>query len=264
MASAKDWNPGTYARFRGLRLRPAIDLLAQVPDLPPGDVVDLGCGDGAVAEALKSRFADRHLSGVDSSPAMLTAAGRLGLYDRLTEADAGTWTPGNPPALIFSNALLHWLPDHDTLLPRLAGLLTPGGCLAIQMPGQHDAPSHALLRSVAAALFPERFDFTDWRAAVAEPTHYHALLAPLGAVSVWETTYVQTLAAPLAPVETGHPVRRFTESTAARPILDRLDPDETARFLAAYDSALEAPYRRRPDGSALFPFRRLFIVLTRA
>ena len=37
-----DWNPEAYARFRGLRLRPALDLLAQVGDLPLGDVVDLG------------------------------------------------------------------------------------------------------------------------------------------------------------------------------------------------------------------------------
>lgn len=74
---SKDWNPGAYARFRGLRLRPALDLLAQVPELPPGDVVDLGCGDGAVAEALRARFPDRRLVGVDASPAMLRVAGAM-------------------------------------------------------------------------------------------------------------------------------------------------------------------------------------------
>ena len=47
-----DWDPEAYARFRDLRLRPALDLLARVPQLPAGDVVDLGCGAGAAGPAL--------------------------------------------------------------------------------------------------------------------------------------------------------------------------------------------------------------------
>jgi trans-aconitate 2-methyltransferase len=34
-------------------LRPALDLMLQVGDLPAGEVVDLGCGDGAAAGALR-------------------------------------------------------------------------------------------------------------------------------------------------------------------------------------------------------------------
>jgi trans-aconitate 2-methyltransferase len=66
----QDWNPETYAKFRGFRLRPAMDLLAQVPDLPAGEVVDLGCGNGPVGPALAQRFQGRRLIGVDHSPAM--------------------------------------------------------------------------------------------------------------------------------------------------------------------------------------------------
>ena len=156
IAQAKDWNPGAYARFRGLRLRPALDLLAQVGDLPKGDVIDLGCGDGAAAEALGLRFAGRRVVGVDSSPAMLDKAKGYGAKIR---ADIATWHPETPPALIFSNAVLHWLPDHARLLPRLAGLLAQGGVLAVQMPRQFLAPSHRFLRDIAVAMFPDRFDF---------------------------------------------------------------------------------------------------------
>ena len=126
----KDWNPGAYARFRGLRLRPALDLLAQVSDLPPGDVIDLGCGDGAAAGALTARFADRWIVGVDNSPAMLDKATG---YAATQQADIAAWLPDTPPALIFSNAVLHWLPDHEGLMPRLARLLAPGGVLAVQI-----------------------------------------------------------------------------------------------------------------------------------
>ena len=60
-ADKTDWNPETYARFRGLRLRPALDLLAQVGELPAGDIADLGCGAGAVGPALAARWPGRRM-----------------------------------------------------------------------------------------------------------------------------------------------------------------------------------------------------------
>ena len=249
-----DWDPGTYGRFRGLRLRPALDLLAQVPDLPEGAVVDLGCGDGAAAGALRARFPGRRLVGVDASPAMLEQARG---YDVLQGADIAAWQPEAAVALIFSNAVLQWLDDHAGLMPRLAGCLVPGGVLAIQMPRQFNAPSHRFLRDIAAGMFPDRFDFSQWRPPVDRAQAYWSMLAPLGQVTAWETDYVQRL----DPAEQGHPVRRFTESTAMRPFAARLDAAELARFVAAYDEALAAAYPLQQDGSALFPFRRVFLIL---
>lgn len=253
-AATKDWNPGAYARFRGLRLRPALDLLAQVGDQPAGDVVDLGCGDGAVAAALRTAWPERSLIGVDSSPAMLEKAQG---YDEKVLADIALWQPARPPALIFSNAALHWLPDHATLLPRLAGLLALGGTLAVQMPRQFNAPSHRFLRDIAASMFPDRFDFCHYTPPVHPAQVYWQMLAPLGAVEAWETEYVQRL----EPATGAHPVRRFTESTAMRPFLDKLTPEECADFAAAYDASLAAAYPLMPDGAALMPFHRVFLTL---
>lgn len=257
-----DWNPGTYARFRGLRLRPALDLLARVEDIPPaGPVVDLGCGNGAVGPVLAERYEDRRLLGVDASPAMLAEAGKTGVYDWLTQADIRDWTPdGEKPALIYSNAALHWLDAHEELMPRLAGLLAPGGVLAVQMPGQFEAPSHRLLREIAGEMFPDRFDADSFLPPVAAPEDYARLLAPRGRVDAWETTYVQRL----EPAIAEHPVRRFTESTAMRPFLEALTQDEAGDFISAYEAELSAAYPVEDDGTVLFPFRRVFFVLTRA
>lgn len=251
---ATDWNPGAYAKFRGLRLRPALDLMAQVGALPEGDVVDLGCGDGAASGALAARFAGRRRIGVDGSPAMLAEARG---YDETVLADIADWRPARPPALIFSNAVLHWLGDHAALLPRLAGFLAPGGVLAVQMPRQYGAPSHRFLRDIAAHMFPDRFDLAGWQAPVAPAAEYWALLAPLGRVTAWETDYVQRL----DPVPAGHPVRAFTASTAMRPFVEKLTGPEAATYTAAYDQALAAAYPLLPDGAALMPFRRVFFVL---
>lgn len=252
-----DWEPDRYGAFRDLRLRPALDLLAQVPGLPPGEVVDLGCGDGAVADALATRFPGRGLVGVDNSPAMLGKAAERLRYDRLIEADIAGWQPLVPPALIFSNAALNWVPDHAELMPRLAAMLRPGGMLAVQMPRQYAAPSHRLLQEVAAQLFPGRYPAA--APHVLEAAAYARLLLPLGEVRAWETGYVQML----DPVAQGHPVRAFTQSTAMRPFVQRMAPEEAEAFLAAYDAALDQAYPALPDGRVLFPFTRVFFVLER-
>lgn len=256
---ASDWNPERYSRFADLRLRPARDLVQQVGAVPEGAIVDLGCGNGPVAETLAVHFPMRKLIGVDNSPAMLAKAKETGLYEVLVEADIDVWAPRHPPALIFSNAALHWLSDHAALMPRLAGYLMPGGTLAVQMPRQWAAPSHRFLRDIAASLYPDRFDFAGWQAPVLPAEGYWRMLSHLGEITAWETEYVQRL----APAPEGHPVRRFTESTAMRPFVEKLSAEEAAAFTAAYDEALGAAYPLLPDGGVLFPFRRCFFVLRR-
>ncbi len=256
-ATDTDWSPETYARFRGLRLRPALDLLAQVGGVPEGCVVDLGCGDGAVAEALAARFPGRVLQGVDSSQAMLAQARGLGVYASLDAVDIAGWRPETPSALIFSNAALQWVPDHAGLLPRLAGYLAPGGVLAVQMPRQFKAASHRFLRDIAGSMFPDRFDFSKEVSPCAKAEDYYALLSPLGAVAAWETEYIQRL----EPTAAMHPVRAFTQATAMRPIAEKLSQTELASFSAAYEASLSAAYPLQKDGAVLFPFKRVFFTL---
>ena len=260
-----DWDPARYGAFRDLRLRPALDLLAQVPDLPSGEVIDLGCGDGAVGPALAARFKpDHHLIGVDTSAAMLEEAslvtGRLGgrLYSQLTQADIALWSAHMPPALIFSNAALNWLPDHAALMPRLAAMLARGGVLAVQMPRQGDAPSHRLLRQVAKEISSGR-DLPP-PSPVLQAADYVELLLAFGEVKAWTTDYLQML----DPVDEGHPVRAFTESTAMRPFVAGLSPEEARTFVATYDAALAKAYPSLPDGRVLFPFTRVFFILERS
>jgi len=254
----RDWNPALYARFADLRLRPAVDLLMQVGPLPDGPVLDLGCGNGPVGPVLRARFPDRWIEGLDTSPAMLAKARETGAYDALTEGDIARIAPAAPPALIFSNAALHWLPDHHALLPALVAALAPGGTLAVQMPHQNAAPSHRAWIDLVEQLFPGRFGPAN-APGILEAAEYHRLLAPLGRLSLWETEYFQTL----PPAPEGHPVRMFTSATFARPVLDVLTEEEAEALTARYDEAMASAYPTAPDGSALFPFRRLFATLIR-
>ncbi len=251
----RDWDPGLYHKYRGLRLRPAMDLLRGVGPLPEGEVFDLGCGSGAAGPALKAL--GRRLTGVDLSEAMLEKASATGCYDALDHADISQWAPAAPAALIYSNASLQWVNDHETLLERLVGHLAPGGTLAVQVPHQNNAPSHRLWLTMVDELFPDAVD-PDAIPGVMLPAEYHRLLSPLGTVTLWETEYYQEL----TPEGDGHPVRRFTESTFARPVLNALEPDEQARLVAAYEAVVGSAYPTGANGRVLFPFRRLFFTLT--
>jgi len=256
-ARAKDWDPGAYARFQDLRLRPGLDLLNAVGPLVQGDVVDLGCGNGALSDALSLRAAGRALVGVDTSSAMLERAREAGRYTDLEQVDAAQWSPTRPVALIFSNAALHWVGGHEQLMPRLASCLVPGGTLAVQMPYQNKAPSHRVWLDLAQEMYPGRVEKMGTPGVMA-PVKYEQILAHLGQFRLWDTEYYQRLTA-----EPGsHPVRRFTESTYARPVFEALDPDETKALIARYEEVMQAAYPVREDGSVLFPFRRLFFTLT--
>ncbi len=256
-SSAKsDWNPKAYARFRDQRLRPALDLLNAVGQMGAGDVVDLGCGNGAMAEALRARAGGRNVTGVDASPAMLEKARAAG-YDALQQADIADWHPHRAPGLIYSNAALHWVGGHEALMPRLARMLGKGGTLAVQMPHQNKAPSHRVWLSLAEELYPGRAEKMGTPGVMA-PVKYEELLAPLGQFRLWETDYYQRLTA-----EPGsHPVRRFTESTYARPVLAALDEAERADLIRRYEEVMHTAYPVRADGTVLFPFRRMFFTLT--
>lgn len=252
-----DWNPVAYARYGDLRLRPAMDLLNAVDGMGAGDVIDLGCGAGRMGAALAGRAAGRSVIGVDASPAMLEKARASKGYDSLAQADIGDWHPPRAPGLIYSNAALHWLGDHRQLMPRLAAMLGRGGTLAVQLPHQNNAPSHRVWLTLVEDLFPGRVD-ASCTPGVLDPVEYDALLAQRGRFRLWETDYYQRLGA-----ETdSHPVRRYTESTYARPVLGALDADERRTLIARYEEVMHSAYPVRSDGSVLFPFRRLFFTLT--
>jgi trans-aconitate 2-methyltransferase len=144
------WNPSVYLAFADERTRPAAELLARVPSEHPGRVADLGCGPGNSTDLLVKRWPDAKIEGVDSSPAMIETAKKSDVKAQFTLADITAWTPDIAYDVIFSNATYQWLPDHAVLLPRLMRFVAKGGVFAFQVPNNQYAPSHTLMRDVAA------------------------------------------------------------------------------------------------------------------
>ncbi|WP_460274143.1 methyltransferase domain-containing protein [Celeribacter sp. ULVN23_4] len=255
-----DWSPRKYAQYADLRLRPARELLNAVGALPEGAIADLGCGSGGVAPEFAERYPERALHGIEQSPSMRAAALDCGYYETVIEGDIATLDPGDGFAMIFTNAAMNWVPDHRAVLPRLMEHLAPKGWFAMQVPYQHEAPSHVLAREVAHRLDPEAFPETDANSNVLTPRSYVNILEPFGEVRVWRTEYMQEIKTPF-----GHPVRHFTQATYLRPYMDHFEEKgRLDEFLAAYDLDLEAAYPIDRQGRAWFPFQRLFVVLQKS
>ncbi len=258
------WDPGQYERFGAERARAFHDLVAQVADLDPASVVDLGCGPGTMTVTLADRWPDATVSGVDSSAEMISAAQRLS-RPRLTFelGDVQTWQPEQPVDLIVSNAVLHWVAGHQDLLRRWVDVLRPGGALAFQVPAADHAAVGAAIASVvsqpawSARLGPVT-EHTGPRGTspVASPGAYLDLLARTGCqVNVWETTYQHLLPG-------DDPVYEWFAGTGLRPYLDALPEEERPAFRTDMAAALRESYPRQPYGTVL-PFHRIFAVARR-
>ena len=142
------WDPGQYQQFAGERGRPFFDLLARVQATDPRYVADLGCGPGNLTAALAQRWPGAEVVGVDNSPEMISAAQKLGDERAglsFVLGDLREWRPARPVDVLVSSAVLQWVPGHLDLVRRWPQMLTAGGWLAIQLPGNYDQPSHAIL-----------------------------------------------------------------------------------------------------------------------
>ena len=143
------WNPDVYLKFAGVRFRPAMDLMQQIPLTDPARIYDLGCGTGHLTGILHQRWPGARVAGVDSSPEMLARARADFPSLEWIEADISKWRAEVPADLNFSNAALQWVPRHSEIVPSLLRQVRPGGWLAIQLPRHIDDPGHLLILETA-------------------------------------------------------------------------------------------------------------------
>jgi len=251
------WNPDTYGKFQVERARPFHDLVDLVAPVPDPSLVDLGCGTGELTRVAHARLGARATVGVDSSEAMLEKArarAAPGLsFERGDLADPATWGTPGPFDLVLSNAAIHWVADHESLLARLAGRLAPGGQLAFQVPANEEHPSHVASREVARLPAHARaLEGFVRESPVLAPEAYARILHRLGFAEqrVRAEVYAHLLPSPEAVVD-------WVRGTTLTAYEERLGPEAFARFLDDYRARLlalvpdERPY--------LFTFRRILV-----
>jgi len=261
-AGDKGMNVRTSMQSRSFdreRMRPAFDLLAQIPLSRPSSCVDLWCDSGEGRELLVTKFPDAEVvsaTDVDDLVALVHPQVR-----HANNVHSGVSSRGWPDGidLIFSSGLMQWVPDHAQSLQRLAALLSQSGCLAVQMPKSLYEPTHVLMRQVAseASWFSKLKDAIVLRTPISPIEDYYGwLCTQFDVVKAWEAVY-------LHPLEGAAAIVAWMKQTDLREFLDRLDEEESSMFLRRYASEIAAAYPVRNDGKVLLRDRRIFIVASR-
>ena len=252
------WDSEQYLRFARERTQPAHDLASRI-ELPDGArVLDLGCGPGNSTAVLAECFPHAQVTGADNSPHMLERA--RADYPDLTfvELDATGDLSSYEGCfdLVFSNACLHWVPDHEALMPRLLSVLAPGGQLAVQMPltGHQVMYPQVIWPLVASERWCDKLG-AQQSFHVLEPDAYVDLFEGCGvAFDLWETTYYHLLPSHEAVLE-------WYRGSGLRPYLQALSPEDAQAFEAEVLERIRAAFPQRAAGGVTLCFPRLFFVV---
>ncbi|MBP1148313.1 class I SAM-dependent methyltransferase [Methylocaldum sp. RMAD-M] len=138
------WNPEDYARHSAGQEAWARELLSGLNLRPDDRVLDIGCGDGRITAELAQRVPFGGVVGVDLSEDMIGYAARrfpASDYPNLEfrQADARTLPFDEEFTVVYSNAALHWVRDHEPVLAGIARALKPGGRCRMEMGGRGSA-----------------------------------------------------------------------------------------------------------------------------
>lgn len=255
----QDWNPELYRKFENERTRPAQELLASIHLPNAANITDLGCGPGNSTALLVERYSDALVMGVDDSARMLASARARLPACAFLQQDIMSWRPAQLQDIIFANASLQWVSDHQSLLPRLMRQLKQGGVLAVQMPNNREEPSHRGMCQVASqAKWSDRIGLTahDRMGVLGVDDYYDLLIPHARIVDIWKTRYYHVVPSLQA-------IADWMKSTALRPFLELLGPSEQDDFIRDYLRAIAMAYPPRADGRVLLDIPRLFIVARR-
>ncbi len=249
------WDPSQYLRFADHRTRPGLELIARIPDVEAGYVVDLGAGPGHLTAILAEHSPAAEVVGIDSSAAMVEQANQEHPALSWQLADIASWEPDRPVDILYSNATLHWLDDHEALFARLRSFIAPGGVLAVQMPDNWQAPTHTVPADILdGGSWPDEARRALLRDRLSRPGDYWNWVQP-ATVDLWRTTYYQVLTGP-------HPVWEWVTGSVLRPVLDALDDADGTRFERECKARYLDAYPPDTAGSTVLPFSRLFLIAT--
>jgi trans-aconitate 2-methyltransferase len=212
-----DWDASTYHRVAGPQAEWAERVLARLPLEGSETVLDAGCGSGRVTELLLERLPRGHVVAVDAAPSMVEHA-REALGDRAKVLcqDLAELELDEPVDAAFSNAVFHWITDHERLFASLFAALRPGAPLVAQCGGEGNVERfHEIAREVAAE--PPYAGYFEgwngpWNFAGPEQTAARLERAGFGEIETWLEP---------APARPDDP-ESFTRTVCLRPHIDRL------------------------------------------
>lgn len=162
--------------------------------------------------------------------------------------------------MLFANASLQWLNDHEILIPKLLQLVKPRGAFGMQMPNNFHSPSHQVTIRILQSNTAWQPILKNLRYGIlTQPLYklpwYYDLLTKAGANSLqcWQTEYFQEMS-------NYQEIFDWVKGTGLRPVLSAMDTENQAQFTNAYVKAIAKEYPLQTNDKILLPFRRIFVV----
>jgi trans-aconitate 2-methyltransferase len=204
--NVRDWDAASYDRVSNPQVEMAVMVLERLQLRGDETVLDAGCGSGRVTRMLLDRLPDGHVVAVDSAESMVEHA-RASLGERATVLcqNLTELTLDEPVDAAFSNAVFHWIADHERLFERLHAALKPGGRLVAQCGGKGNIDAFRRLADEVAAEPPYAEHMTGftgpWNYASPEDTEARLAAAGFDEIHCWLQPW---------PVEPGDPLEYVT------------------------------------------------------
>jgi trans-aconitate 2-methyltransferase len=201
---SRDWDAATYDRVSNPQVEMAEAVLERLPLRGDETVLDAGCGSGRVTELLLERLPHGHVVAVDAAPSMVEHAREALPPDRATVLcqSLTELMLEEPVDAAFSNAVFHWIADHERLFERLFHALRPGARLVAQCGGKGNIDAFRRLADEVAGeppYAPYMEDFVGpWNYASPEDTQARLEAAGFEEVRCWLQPWPVTPADPLA------------------------------------------------------------------
>lgn len=247
----KDWDSKQYTKFEKERTQPSIDLIRRI-SITPHSILDIGCGPGNSTNQLAGYFPGADILGIDSSDNMLERAERTypELSFRKCTVPDGLDTLGSYD-LIFSNACLHWIPDHERLLPGLMNKLAPGGMLAVQMPLTQEAAFYHILNGLVSSGRWEKLGAIHNFHNLTPNATYDVLAKCSSETEMWETVYYHVVPSHSAVID-------WYRGSGLKPYLDALSEAERPEFLDELLEQIKGSIPSQADGTVILKMPRFF------
>ncbi len=250
-----DWNSVQYKKFIEQRSQPAKDLAMRILAYNPKKIIDIGCGPGNSTKILHEIYPQASIVGIDSSPNMIAKAKEDNPDLDFCICDALSLVGHYD--IIYSNACLHWIPNHQIILPVLMDKLNVGGCLAVQMPYNNEAPLYRIINEIVA---DSKWGFDNSKLAnnltLTVNEYYKILSSCTSSFDIWETKYYHSMPNHRALIE-------WVKSAKLRPYLDCLSDDKGKELENKIIERAEQEYPVMSDGNIIFEFNRLFFTAKR-
>ncbi|OUM67626.1 hypothetical protein PIROE2DRAFT_58665 [Piromyces sp. E2] len=251
-----DWDAKLYSKFEKERTLPSIDLVNSISHENPKLIIDIGCGIGNSTAVLKNKFTNARIIGADSSDDMLIKAEKDYPELEFIKLDAGSEldTLKEKYDIVYSNACIQWIPDHEILIPKLFNLLSENGSLVIQIPQQRKHQMNKVIQTVVeSSKWCHKFKKTKQLNILPEEEYYEIFSRMTDNFRIWETVYFHTMPSHQSIVE-------WYKGAGLRPYLEQLNDEEKVLFEEDILIEVKKEYSVQSDGKIIFRFPRLFML----